>query len=168
MLVSLAFIPASLAFISGNRRTHPSASSLLDKHPYPSYSHSLGDCDAELWSFSQLCSFAITGLYQSVISPYMYWSYKKHSDPYIPGTQAYEELMQEKKNGKKSLMSKISEHGINANFPQREQRMAEHTAEIFQQKKPGDLLVVVGKAHLDGVVENLGKQLSLTEKFSYP
>ena len=166
-LISLAFIPAVLSYMIATKRTFPAASTLLKKHPSAPH-HSLEDHDIQLFSFSQLCAIGITGLYASVVSPYNYWYLKKYGDPNIPGTQAYEKEMQEKESGKKGIMSRISEYSLEKNRSQRDQRMAERTAEICQQEQSGNLLVVVGRKHLDGVVENLSKKLSLTERFSYP
>lgn len=162
----IPFAPVVLAYAAATNRSfsNDTAQTIAEKQGKKILR--LEDDIDQTFSLSQKIAIAIKGLITIPFTPSLYIYLRINGDPYEFGTKAYQD-MNAKRTGKKSLFSKLSEHGLQSNMDERDTVMAERSLDIFQNT-PGNLLIVCGEQHFDGVVEKLHAKLDLTQTKIFP
>lgn len=165
--IGVLYIPMLLAYITGTNRSLGSDTSETLAEKYGKQVVRLEEDEEQLFPITQKIALATVGTISIPMSPFIYGYCKFYGDPYEVGTRAYEKRMAKKREGKKSLFSKFFEYAYKNNIEERNRVMVERSVEILREDS-GNLLVVCGEDHLEGLVENLHDKLRLEETRSFP
>lgn len=115
--------------------------------------------------FLQKIALATLGMVSIPLAPVLYVYHKiygNHNKREGRETEAYEKRMAKKSKNKESLSYRLAKFAFRNGVDERNKVMAERSIDIFT-KYPGNLLIVCGEGHLDGLVENLSRSLRLKE-----
>jgi len=167
LLIQKLYIPARWAYIVGTNRSFNIDSARTIAKKYGKRFVSLEEGIEQLFPVSQKIALASVGAISIFISPFLYGYLKLYGDPSKVGTKAYEKRIAKKKKSKKSLFSRLTDFAIIGNIDERNRVMAERSIDILQ-KNPGNLLVICGQLHFDGLIKNLYDKLRLEEVRSFP
>jgi|TARA_B100002003_G_C14101321_1_gene529671 hypothetical protein len=96
----------------------------------------------------------------SIFNDFSY--YKINGDPFIYGTKAYYDMLEEEVFPSSNLTERLSRYSLDDNMDERDCHMAKGSVDILKEKK-GDVLVVCGEDHLDGIVANISNEVKLKE-----
>lgn len=165
--IGLLYIPFFLAYNAGRNSSpkNDTAKTIAEKRGKRVMR--LEEDLEQLFSLKQKIALATIGVITIPLSPGIYWYLKSHGDPYEVGTKAYEKRMAMKEKGKKKYISRLINYAFISNLNERNRIMANRSVDILQQE-PGNLLLICGEAHLDGIIENLHHRLKLKEVRSFP
>ncbi|UCD03642.1 MAG: hypothetical protein JSW73_03820 [Candidatus Woesearchaeota archaeon] len=165
--IGILYVPLILAYVAATNRSFNNKRAIDIAERHGKKIITLDDSVEELFSIPQKLAIGLSGAISIPLSPFIYVYYKLLNDPSKRNNKAYKRIVERRKKGKKSLSSKFFSYAFTKNMNVRDKVMAENSVKILKERT-GDLLVVCGELHLDGIIDNLQKTLELSEVRSFP
>lgn len=165
--IGLLYAPMFLAYIAGTNR---SLNNLNAKEIAGVHGKKLIKLEEDIeksFPLIQKIALSAVGMITIPMSPFLYAYLKIYGDPLERGNKAYERFTKEMKKDKKGLFSKLVNFAYSNNLDERNKVMAERAVNILNTSS-NKLLIVCGKGHLDGIVDNLHNKLKLKKVRSFP
>jgi hypothetical protein len=107
------------------------------------------------FTYKEKMTLALAYIISALKSPFTYGYYKLCGNPDVPGTRAYKAKKSDERKG-------FGYSALVRNLPERDENMAKNIVEVLEKYK-GNILVVCGELHLEGVIKNLNSVLDMKE-----